>query len=335
LELLTDKTGFVDNLLALRQLKKILSTYLEAILARMDRHHRIHGTFNQHGTKTGRLSSSDPNLQNIIKRTKYKKVEEAVAMVMRCFVPPARDKVVQADYSQAELRMIAHYAGEDNMLNAYNNGEDLHALTAATTLGISLDAFKKLPDDKRKRSRYEAKSTNFGFIYGMSPEGFKEYARTSYGIDVTLKQAQDRRKAFFSKYSKLPEYHKTYIAKAKKFGYVRTLFGRKVRLPEIYSNEQFKQGHAERNAINSPIQGTAGEMMIFAIALLYRRAPGLQTVNTIHDSLVYYGGQYNDLVKETMENLPMLEYFGRDVNTVSMAVDFEESESSWGELKEV
>ena len=337
LDLLTDKTGFINNLLALRQLKKIQSTYLEGILNRLDDKHRIHGSFNQAGTKTGRLSSSDPNLQNIIKRTKYKKVEAAVAMVMKCFISPKGMQFMQADYSQAELRIIAHYAQDENMLKAYNNGEDLHAITAAMTMNMPLEQFKKLPDKEQKQYRYEAKSTNFGFIYIMSAEGFKEYARINYGIEISLKQAKIRREKFFRTYPRLTEYHRIYIAKAKKYGYVRTLFGQKLRLPDIYSTEKVKQGHAERNAVNGPIQGTAGQMMIFAIALLYHRASGLLTANTVHDSLDFYcHPQYNySIVKETMENLPIEEYFGKSIDTVDMSVDFEASPDSWGDLKEI
>lgn len=340
LDLLKDKTGFVNNLLALRQLKLIRSTYLQGILNRLDSKHLIHSTFNQNGTGTGRLSASNPNLQNVITRTKYKKVEEAAAMVKKCFIPPKGMEIMQADFSQAELRLIAHYAQDETMLEAYNNGEDLHALTAATTMGLSLEEFKNLPDKDRKRYRYEAKSTNFGFIYVMSAEGFKDYARTNYGIEISIKQARDRREKFFKKYPKLLKYHKTYIAKAKKYGYVRTLFGQKLRLPDIYSNISQKQGHAERNAINGPIQGTAGQMMIFVLALLYHRAPWLYLVNSIHDSALPYVQELLrqaaiDIMRETMEHLPMEEYFGRTVDSVSMKVDFEISASSWGELQEI
>ena len=339
LPLLKDKTGFVDDLLAHRQLKKILSTYLEGILARTTSKHRIHGTFNQHVAKTGRLSASDPNLQNIIKRTKYKKVEEAVAMVMKCFIPPKGMNIMQADYSQAELRLMAFYSKDPVMLQAYADGEDLHALTAATTMSLTLDEFKNLPDKEKKLYRYEAKSTNFGFIFKITPEGFMEYCRTVYGVNINLKQARERQAQFFKKYAKITDYHEESIAKAKKFGYVRTLFGQKIRLPDTYSSDSAKKGHAERNSINGRIQGTAGQMMEFAIALLYIRAPWLELVNSVHDSALPYtppdASREMAIMKETMENLPIEEYFGKSVDTVDMKVDFESSKTSWGDLEEI
>lgn len=679
LDLIKDKSGFTTNLLIYRQMTKIYRTYLISIRDMMDQRHRVHGTFKQHGTITGRLSSAKPNMQNIITRTKYKEVEEMVSFVKKSFSTPKGHLIMQGDLSQAELRILAHYSGEEAMLQAYQDGIDLHELTAAKVRGMSVEQFRKLDEKEYKRYRYEAKSVNFGlclvgdtkivtdrgilriedivhskeefmvlthkgnwkpvigkqkfmpevfnneiyvirtrtgkeiqctsdhmmyvsfpaangkaqkygwvraedleegmylvdnkfehkhpcnyldpvrglligwylsegsysnsnarisqsrdsnpdiwermceilnlagikyryedsngcfhipaadlrkfvgkyidinlksrgknfnslysklgrddkryllaglwdgdgcirhtkntsgsvtikyssvsldlinniqdclsslginstwykydrdiyilsiagsrsrklfldiiptvkvkrvnytpkkqyiaeeaisniwivpyddfvydltvqddnsFIanglvshncYGMSAEGYKDYARTNYGLEVSLKKARDTRAAFFKSYPKLLEYHKIYIAKAKKYGYVRTFFGRKVHLPDIHSVNTTKQGHAERNAINSPIQGTAGEWTVFALVLVSIRAPWLELVNSIHDSILPYVREEDleeakRIMAEAMENPPVLEYFGKELSSVAMKADFETSPTSWGDL---
>jgi len=344
LDLINDKSGFLDNLQAYRQLKQILSTYLVSILDKLDANHRIHASFNQHGTGTGRLSASKPNLQNVITRTKYKKVEEAVKFVKKAFIVPEGYIMLQADYSQAELRLIAYYANERNMLRAYNNGEDLHELTAANARGYTLEQFGVLPLKDQKQFRFEAKAENFGFIYGISPLGFQSYARVQYGIKMSIGTATKKRAKFFEAYPGLLEYHKIYIAKARKYKYVRTFFGRKVHIPDIDSYNSIKRGHAERNAINAPIQGSAGEFTIFALALLeHRLGPEIHVNNTVHDNLIFYCLDSIDdqvladsvaIIKETMENLPLLQYFGKELDKVVMKADFEISRKSWGELEE-
>jgi len=338
LDLIKDKTGFIDDLQAYRQLQKVRSTYLVSILNKLDDRHRIHTTFNQPGTKTGRLSSKNPNLQNVITRTKYKSVEDAVAFVKGSFSVPEGYTMVQADYSQAELRIIAHYADEHTMIEAYNNGIDMHELTAANSRGYTLEAYRALDPKEYKQYRFEAKAENFGFIYGISPEGFKDYARTQYGITITLKEAEKRREAFFKKYPALLKYHSDYVNKARKFGYVRTFFGQRVRLPEIHSINGGKRGHAERNAINSPIQGTAGQMTIFAVALLHIILPSnIHIVNTIHDSIIFYIpdsmlSKVIPVIQHVMENLPILTYFEKSFDKVKMVSDIEGSKKSWKDL---
>ena len=341
LDLIKDKTGFLEQLQIYRQLKKVSGTYLTSILNKLDRNHYIHTTFNQHIAITGRLSSNKPNLQNIITRTKFSQVEEAVKFVKKSFTPPKGYTLVAADYSQIELRVIAHYADEKNMLRIFQNNEDIHEMTAANSRGYTIEEFKKLKENdpkEYKKMRYEAKAENFGFVYGISVEGFREYARTDYGINISSREAENRRNAYFKKYPELLKYHSLYINKARKFKYVRTFFGRRVHLPEIDSINGGKKGHAERNAINSPIQGTAGEMTIFSLPMLENRLdPRILIVNSIHDADYFYVP--NDIleetlpiIKDTMEHLPLLEYFGKTINTVPIKVDFEISEKSWGDL---
>jgi len=343
LDLIKDKSGFLEQLQACRQLKRVNSTYLSSILDKLDNNHNIHTSFNQHVTKTGRLSSNKPNLQNIITRTNFKMVEEAVGYVKKCFIPPEGYTLVSADYSQIELRIIAIYANEPTMLKIYQNNEDIHEMTAANSRGFTLEEFKKLKETDPKgykKMRYEAKAENFGFVYGMSVQGFREYCRTDYSITISEREAEKRRELYFKKYPELLKYHRLYIEKAKKFKYVRTFFGRRVHLPDIDSINSIVRGHAERNAINSPIQGTAGEMTIFALSLLYNRLPPyVLIVNSIHDSVLFYVPDEAvenilPIIRDTMQNLPLQEYFGKSLENICIKVDFEQSIKSWGELTE-
>lgn len=333
-----DKTGFVDELLAYRQMNKILGTYLEGIHSKLDAHDHIHTSFNQDGTKTGRLSSSKPNMQNMITRTKYKAVEDLIKLVKNAFVVPEEYTMLQADYSQAELRLAAHYSQDKAMMQGFIDGVDIHELTASSVLNISVDEFRNLPKKDFTQHRFEAKSQNFGLLYGMSAYGYQNYARVEYGLKLSKKKAEDTRDKFFETYPGLIQYHKIYKAKALKYGYVRTLFGRKCRVPDIESQNRFKRGHAERNAINSPIQGTAGELTIFAFSLLQHCLdPRVIFVNEVHDSIIYYVPnaivtETVAIIKKTMENLPIDLYFDKEL-TLPMKADFEHSTQSWGQLE--
>jgi len=246
--------------------------------------------------------------------------------------------VHNCDYSQAELRVVASFANETAMLTAYENDQDLHAVTAANMLKLTLEAFYELDKDTQKKWRTRAKAGNFGLLYGMSAGGFKDYARNNYGVELTDKEAEDTRKLFFQTYPNLLEYHATYIAKARKFGYVRTLFGRKRHTPDIHSSDNFKRSNDERVSINSPIQGTAGEFTIFALALLHNRLdPRVQIANSVHDSIILYCPdelleETIDLLKLTCENLPTEQYFGKSLR-IGMKVDIETSKTHWGDLK--
>ena len=233
------------------------------------------------------------------------------------------------------------FADEETMLQAYRDGKDLHELTAANTLQMDVERFKQLPKEEYKDNRYKAKAQNFGWIYGQSAGGFVNYAKAQYDIDLTPEQADLWRRRFFKKYPKLLSYHRTYKAMAERDGYVRTLFGSKVHIPDIYSPVGVKRSHAERNAINSPIQGTSGQMTEFGIALLYRRlTPQVRLLNSVHDSALY--NSPNSLVKEsirviksTLENLPLEQYFGVRFDKIPMKVDVEISTKSWKDMQPV
>jgi DNA polymerase I-like protein with 3'-5' exonuclease and polymerase domains len=248
-----------------------------------------------------------------------------------------------------ELRLIAWFAQCKAMLEAYANGEDLHALTAANVNGYTIEEFKALPKDQYKLMRYKAKAVNFGFIYGASAETFRAVAKQDYGVDFTIREARKIRANFFKAYPELLRYHRTQVQLARANGTAGTLLGSERNLPDIRSKSNFKKGEAERQSINTPIQGTSGQFTMFALALLEGRLDMsknlVQGWNSVHDSGLYY--IHNSMLKSqlpiikyTCENLPIEDYFGVSLTDegktfVSMKVDFERSTTTWKTLEEI
>jgi len=340
---LPDTSGFVEGLLSLRSLEKTQSTYLEGIYKRLDKNNRIHTTFKIAGTTSGRLSSANPNLQNVpnVAKLRDETLIHAVGLIKKCFIVPEGHTMFQYDYAQAELRIIADFANETAMLEVYKNNGDIHSKTGSEMLGVALADFdpKNIAEHKGARSR--AKAVNFGLIYDMSASGFKDYAKNEYGLILTMQEAEATKDLFFNTYPKLLHYHEDYKDKARKFGWVRTLYGRKRRTPDINGDDNFKASLDERVAINSPVQGTAGEFTVFAVALLRNRLdPRVHLVNTIHDSIIFYIPDdliesAGAVIKDTMENLPNRQYFGVDLKHIGMSTDAEASKVSWKDLQEV
>lgn len=328
---------FIETLLMHRQVSKTQSTYLQGILDRVDSNSMLHGSFNQSGTKTFRLSASSPNLQNIISRTKFAEVEEIVAAVKRSFVVPEGWILLQTDFSQAELRVMAHFANETNMIQAYNDGKDLHEIMAADSMHLTLEQFHELDKAVQKKKRQEGKAGNFGFIYGMSAKSFVAYARIGYGVRFTEEEAEALRNSFFRRYPNLLSYHQTYKGLANKQGYVKTLFGTKCYIPDIYAFNKQVKSKAERNAINSPIQGTAGLITEAVIGLLHHRLPeGVRMITTVHDSIIHAMPiemlkPVAALIKHTAEHVPY-HIFGARFDKVVMKVD-QEVGTNWKDLK--
>ena len=227
--------------------------------------------------------------------------------------------------------MIAVYAGDG----------DIHTKTAASVMHLTVEQFKELEKDVQKLKRFQAKAVNFGFLYGMSAEGFQDYAKTGYKVIYTDEEAVHTRNAFFDTYPALLDYHELYKEKGRKYGWVRTLFGRRRRLLDINSSDGYKRGADERVAVNSPIQGSAGEFTLFAIALLYLRLPKRwKIVNTIHDSIMLYVPteevkEAAAFVQYTMSNLPTKQYFNKELYKVKMKADAEASTESWADLQEL
>lgn len=271
LESLRDKHPIVEKILQHRALKKLLSTYVEALpkLIHPETGH-IHTSFNQAVTATGRLSSSNPNLQNIPVRG------EDGREIRRAFVPEEGDVFFSADYSQIELRIMAHLSEDEHMVADFNSGLDIHAATAARI-------FHKPVEEVDRDERRKAKTANFGIIYGISAFGLSERMGVSRG------EAKELIENYFATYPKVREYMNESIERAKQTGYITTQFGRRRYLADINAGNATVRGYAERNAVNAPIQGTAADIIKLAMVAIDRRLreEKLQTrmILQVHDEL--------------------------------------------------
>lgn len=331
---------FTKLLTARRSVAQMISTFMEGLKKRVY-NGRVYSSFNIHTVGTGRLSSSKPNLQNIPARTdsEFEVVQRAIKRIKMFFVPAENETLFQFDYSQAELRVMAHYSEEEKMIEAYRLGKDLHAITAANNMHISLEEFYLLDKDTQKQKRHHAKGTNFGLIYGQGPLGYKDYLKKNYGIEVTIEYAEQEHAGFFRLYPNIVHYHKAILDFAERTGYVTTLLGRRRRLPEIHSRNKAIAAHARNAAVNAPIQGTAGEMMRMCLTLLrYRGLLDCSICNSVHDSLMalIWGLYEKQTVKQiiyTAENLPLDFYYGVQL-LLPMKMDVEASKLSWGQLAE-
>jgi DNA polymerase-1 len=255
-----------------RNFAKLLSTYVDSLGALIDPHTgRVHTSFNQTVTATGRLSSTNPNLQNIpIRGEDGHKIREA-------FVPAPGALFLFADYSQIDLRVLAHYSGDEALTDAFRHGEDIHTRTAAQIFGVN-------PAMVTTDMRRAAKSINFGIVYGMS----------SYGLSVQLGISRSEAARFIDRYFEVyrgvREFMEHIVRQARDDGYVSTLLGRRRYLPEIGASNKTRREFAERAAINTPIQGTAADIMKVAMLEVYELLadhPGCKMVLQIHDELVF------------------------------------------------
>ena len=271
LESLRNKHDIIGKILEHRGLKKLLGTYIDALPLLMNpRTGHIHTSFNQAVTATGRLSSSNPNLQNIPIR------DEDGKEIRKAFIPDDDCEFFSADYSQIELRIMAHLSEDKNMIDAFLSGYDIHAATAAKIYKVDI---KDVTSDMRRK----AKTANFGIIYGISIFGLAER------MNVDRKEAKELIDGYFETYPKVREYMDKSIQVAREQGYVETIFHRKRFLPDINSRNATVRGYAERNAINAPIQGSAADIIKVAMARIYER---FQTYNLkakmilqVHDEL--------------------------------------------------
>ena len=253
LESLRTKHPVVEKILEHRGLKKLLGTYIDALpkLVNPETGH-IHTSFNQTITTTGRLSSSNPNLQNIPVRNEYGKE------IRKAFIPEEGCLFFSADYSQIELRIMAHLSGDEHMIEAFRNGYDIHAATAAKI-------FKKSLEEVTKEERSKAKAANFGIIYGITAFGLAER------MGVSRTEAKELIEGYFQTYPKVKEYMNRSIEMAREKGYTETVYHRKCHLRDINSHNAVVRGYAERNAINSPIQGSAADIIKIAMIRIYHR----------------------------------------------------------------
>jgi len=243
----------IEDILSYRGIKKLLSTYIEALPQEVNAHTgRIHAQFNQTVTSTGRLSSSNPNLQNI-------PIRDALGRELRkAFIPDEGEVFFSADYSQIELRLMAHLSQDPNMVEAFLGGEDIHAATASKIYHLPVAEVSKL-------QRTKAKTANFGIIYGISVFGLASR------LNIPRSEAKELIDGYFATYPRIKEYMDKSIEIAREKGYVETLFGRKRMLPDIHSANATVRGYAERNAINAPIQGTAADIIKIAMVHIAKR----------------------------------------------------------------
>ncbi|MCE5252968.1 MAG: DNA polymerase I, partial [Actinomycetia bacterium] len=273
LEALRDSHPIVGHLLAHRELSKLMSTYLLALPEVVDPvTGRLHTTFNQTVAATGRLSSSDPNLQNIPVRTALG------AQIRQCFMAEPGNLLVVADYSQIELRIMAHLSGEPALLESFARGEDIHARTAAEVFGLAEDQV-----DSTHR-RY-AKAVNFGIMYGISAFGL------SQNLGIEREEAAAYIERYFERLPRVKAFIEQTIESAKRQGYVATVFGRRRPIPELASGNFQERSLGERLAVNSVIQGSAADIIKVAMVGCHRRLsqgfPGSRLVLQVHDELVF------------------------------------------------
>ncbi len=283
LQRLTSRHPVIGKVLEYRGLKKLLSTYVETLPELADKKTgRIHTSFNQAVASTGRLSSNNPNLQNIPVR------DERGREIRKAFIPDEGNLFLSADYSQIELRLMAHLSKDRSMIDDFLSGSDIHAATAAKIFGVEIK-------DVTREMRSRAKTANFGIIYGISSFGLSER------LTIGRKEARDLIDGYFSSYPGVKRYMDESIARARDQGYVTTMFGRRRYLRDIHSRNQVVRGNAERNAINAPIQGTAADIIKIAMVRISDRLKteelASRMILQVHDELIF------EVVPEELEKL--------------------------------
>lgn len=295
LEELQDAHPIISKILKYRMLTKLKSTYLEGLGKLISGDGRVHTNFNQTVTATGRLSSSDPNLQNIPIRTEDGKS-------IRALFKPGNDYdcILSADYSQIELRLLAHMSGDENLIDAFNKGQDIHARTAAEVFGVSID--EVTPDLRRK-----AKAVNFGIVYGISDYGL------SRDLHISRKEAGEYIACYFERYPGVKDFLSSTVLQAHLNGYVTTMFGRRRYLPDINSKNFNLRSLAERMSMNTPIQGSAADIIKFAMIRAEEALRGFDSriIIQVHDELVLEAknselAEVEKVLREAMEKVAEL-----------------------------
>jgi len=259
---------FVKLLLEYRQWEKLRGTFLSGFVKHIGSDRRVRSSYNMVGARTGRMSSSEPNLQNVPKNLR------------NVFVPRVGYKFVESDLSQIELRVAGMIAQDKTLIQAYRTGEDIHRLTASMVSGVP----RELVDENM---RQRAKAVNFGFLYGMYSDSFREYAKTQYGVEYSEKEAEEARKRFFQLYSGIARWHKSTEEAVRKYGYVESPFGRVY----VFDREKhYDFNGAVRKALNYPVQGTAADLNLYLMGRLFEwrieNGIDMYIVGTVHDSVL-------------------------------------------------
>ena len=314
LEKLAPEQPVVNDILEYRQLTKLKSTYADGLGAVIEEDGRIHSTFNQTITATGRISSTEPNLQNIPVRM------ELGRLIRKVFVPEDGCVFLDADYSQIELRVLAHMSGDEKLIQAYREAEDIHRLTASQVFHVPYDEVTDL-------QRRNAKAVNFGIVYGISSFGL------SQDLSITRKEAAEYIEKYFETYPSIKVFLDRMVDEGKEKGYVSTMFGRRRPIPELKSGNFMQRSFGERVAMNSPIQGTAADIIKIAMNRVYERMlrEGLQSrlVLQVHDELLI------ETKKDEVEAVSRIleeEMKGAARLAVELEIDMHQGES-WYEAK--
>lgn len=312
LEKLAPEQPIIRDILEYRTLAKLKSTYADGLLTCLDGDGRVRSTFQQTVTATGRLSSTEPNLQNIPIRM------ELGRLIRKVFVPKDGYVFVDADYSQIELRLLAHMSGDEVLINAYNEAQDIHRLTASQVFHIP---FEEVTDLQRRN----AKAVNFGIVYGISSYGLSE------DLSISPKEAKKYIDHYFETYPKIKEFLDGTVAKAKEEGCVRTLYNRRRPVPELASSNFMQRAFGERIAMNSPLQGTAADIMKIAMIRVDRRLRGMKSriILQVHDELLIETAPDElEIVKQILQE----EMSGAAELSVKLEIDVHDGEN-WYEAK--
>ena len=328
------KAIFLDNLLELRGLKKMYTTYIEGWHDKVQDDDKLHGRFLIHGTTSGRLSSQEPNLQQIPKTSVDPNIKKQL-------IAPNGKLYMALDYSQAELRIMAHLSGDETYLEAFAKGQDPHLAIAAKKYGVSYDEADKAYSDEKhpeykiwKTRRKQAKQICFGIIYGIQSKLLAvKLSDPKAGIIVTPDEAQQQLNEFFHEHPKIKKFMQKQEKVLVRNGYIKSLFGRKRRLPQVYSDNNAEAAYAVRLSVNFPCQSAASDMTLFASILNYWKIrngvlPPLLETCTVHDA-VYYLANPEDIntwvvydIWNTCRNPDTKKYFGFEINDINMSMDF-------------
>ena len=328
------KAIFLDNLLKLRGLKKMYTTYIEGWHDKVQDDSKLHGRFLIHGTTSGRLSSQEPNLQQIPKTSVDPNIKKQL-------VAPDGKLYMALDYSQAELRIMAHLSGDETYLEAFANGQDPHLAIAAKKYGVSYEeAYKAYSDEQHpdhnlwKNRRKQAKQICFGIIYGIQKKLLAvKLSDPKAGIIVTPDEAHQQLNEFFYEHPKIKKFMIHQEKVLIKHGYIKSLFGRKRRLPQVYSDNEQEAAYAVRLSVNMPCQSAASDMNLFASVLNYwkmrqGKLPFMQETCNVHDATYYLvRPEYINTwvvheIWETCRNPNTKEYFNFQIDDVNMSMDF-------------
>ena len=310
-----DKHEIIPKIMYYRQITKINSTYVEGLKNVIDEDGRIHSNFNQTVTTTGRLSSTEPNLQNIPVR------HEMGKEIRKVFIPFEKDDIlVSGDYSQIELRVLAHIAGDENMIDAFKHHSDIHTKTAS-------EVFKVPVEEVTSLMRSRAKAVNFGIVYGIS--GFS----LAQDLKISKKEAEEYMEIYFDRYPKIKDYLEKVVEDAKKTGYVLTILNRRRFIPEIKSSNKIVKALGDRLAMNAPIQGSAADIIKLAMVNVYKKLneKNLKSklILQVHDELIL------NVKKDEFEEVKAL-LIDEMENAIKLHVDLDvdvNSGSTWYDAK--